>query len=127
MRAVDTNVLIRLLTQDEPAQAARAAALLKREEIWIAKTVVLETVWVLRSLYDFEQARIVQALRALAGLERVYLEDPSAVAFAFELADSGLDLADALHVSSMGEAKSFVTFDEKLVVRARKLAPVSAL
>ncbi len=127
MRAVDTNVLIRLLTQDEPAQAARVAALLKREEIWIAKTVLLETVWVLRSLYDFEQARIVEALRALAGLERVYLEDPATVAFAFELADSGLDLADALHVSSMGQARSFVTFDEKLVARARKLAPVSAL
>lgn len=37
MQAVDTNILVRFLTQDDPAQAARATALIKREEIWIAR------------------------------------------------------------------------------------------
>jgi predicted nucleic-acid-binding protein len=48
MLAVDTNVLVRLLTGDEPKQAAAARALFAAEPIWIAKTVFLETGWVLR-------------------------------------------------------------------------------
>ncbi len=127
MRAVDTNVLVRLLANDDPAQSARAAALLKREQVWIAKTVLLETAWVLRSLYGFKQAQVVSALRSLAGLENVRLEDPLIIANALNWADAGMDIADALHLASMGAAASFVTFDEKLVARARKFAPVTAL
>lgn len=127
MQAVDTNILVRFLTQDDPAQAARATALIKREEIWIAKTVLLETAWVLRSLYAFDQSRIMSALRALAGLDHVNLEDSVSIARAFELADAGLDFADALHLVSMDKAESFVTFDRKFATRARKLAPVSVL
>ena len=43
MIAVDTNVLIRLITRDDPRQAARAASLMQTEEVWIGKTVLLET------------------------------------------------------------------------------------
>jgi predicted nucleic-acid-binding protein len=127
MQAVDTNVLVRFLTQDDAAQAARATALIKRQEVWIAKTVLLETAWVLRSLYAFDQARIVAALRSLAGLENARLEDSGSIARAFELADAGLDFADALHLVSMGAAESFVTFDRKFASRARKLASVVTL
>ena len=43
--AVDTNVLVRLLTGDDPAQAARAAALFAQEHVFIPKSVLLETAW----------------------------------------------------------------------------------
>jgi predicted nucleic-acid-binding protein len=127
MLAVDTNVLIRLLTADDKAQAERAAALFEREDVWIAKTVLLEAAWVLRSLYAFDQARVVDALRAVAGLSSVKMEDAACVARAFELADAGIDFADALHVASIGSAEAFVTFDRKFASRARKLAPVKAI
>ena len=48
MLAVDTNLVVRLLTNDEPAQAKRAAAAFAANEIYIAKSVLLETEWVLR-------------------------------------------------------------------------------
>jgi predicted nucleic-acid-binding protein len=127
MQAVDTNVVVRLLTQDDKAQSARAATLFKRNEIWIAKTVLLETAWVLRSLYAFDQSRITAALRDVAGLENVRVEDSAAVARAFQLTDAGLDFADALHLVSMGEAESFATFDRRIAAKAKKLAPVTLL
>ena len=56
MIAVDTNVLVRLLTGDDLKQAAAARSLFAAGPIWIAKTVLLETAWVLRSLYGFEES-----------------------------------------------------------------------
>ena len=52
MIAVDTNVLVRLLTGDDPAQTRRAADLFAQESILIPKTVLLETEWVLRYRYE---------------------------------------------------------------------------
>lgn len=127
MQAVDTNVLVRLLTQDDKDQSSRAVSLFKGHDIWIAKTVLLETAWVLRSLYAFDQQRIVAALRDIAGLENVQIEDSAAVARAFQLSDAGLDFADALHLVSMGAAESFATFDRKFAAKAKKLASVTAL
>ena len=127
MRAVDTNVVVRLLTQDDLAQAARAAALIKREQVWVAKTVMLETGWVLRSLYGYKQKEVIAALRSFSGLKHVRLEDSHLIARALDWADAGMDFADALHVASMGPATSFVSFDEKLVARAKPFATVTTL
>ena len=118
MIAVDTNVLVRVLTRDDAGQFSRATALFDSEEIWIAKTVLLETEWELRRLHGFSAAELGAALRALAGLSNVHFEDEVAVARAFELWSKGLDFADALHLVSRGEAEEFATFDEKLVKRA---------
>lgn len=126
MIAVDTNVVIRLLTQDEPRQARRAVALFRSEEIWLPKTVLLEAEWVLRSLYDFPAERTVAALRKLAALSNVRTEDAAAVAAALDWAALGLDFADALHLASRVEAATFVSFDRSLVKRARR-AGVSGL
>jgi len=52
MIAVDTNVLVRLLTGDDPAQTQRAVELFAQESILIPKTVLLETEWVLRYRYE---------------------------------------------------------------------------
>ncbi len=122
MVAVDTNVLVRYLTRDDPKQAARAASLVESQEAWIAKTVLLETAWVLESLYGYGEVTIAGALRKLAGLESVRLEDPLAVAKALDWSSAGLDLADALHVASSGAAERFATIDEKLARRASRQA-----
>ncbi|MCP5410517.1 MAG: PIN domain-containing protein, partial [Chromatiaceae bacterium] len=52
MIGVDTNVLVRLLTRDDEAQFRKALKLFQQEEIFIPKTVFLETEWVLRYAYD---------------------------------------------------------------------------
>lgn len=56
MVAVDTNVLVRLLVNDDARQARRARALFEREEIFISPTVLLESEWVLRSAYGLAPA-----------------------------------------------------------------------
>ncbi len=68
-------------------------------------------------------------LRGVAGLPNVELEDTGAVADALAALERGLDFADALHLASSGGATRFVTFDRRLVRRARdgaKLEVVAA-
>jgi predicted nucleic-acid-binding protein len=120
MIAVDTNVLVRLLTGDDPKQGAAARALFARESIWIAKTVLLETEWVLRSLYGFEEGAIRDAFTKLLGLKNVRAEDESSVAAALSLTAHGIEFADALHLSSRPPDTQFVSFDRSFVQRARR-------
>jgi predicted nucleic-acid-binding protein len=120
MIAVDTNVLVRLLTGDEPKQQAAARSLFASEPIWIAKTVLLETAWVLRSLYGFEESAIHDAFTKLLGLKNVNVEDESSVAAALALTMHGIELADAMHLSSRPAEVVFVSFDKSFVQRARR-------
>ncbi len=120
MVAVDTNVLVRLLTDDDRAQTAAARDLFAREQIWVAKTVLLETGWVLRSLYKFEEGAIREALEKLLGLANVEVEDAPAVIAALGLMGHGIDLADAMHVSSRPRDAAFATFDESFLRRAKR-------
>lgn len=120
MVAVDTNVLVRLLTGDDPAQARAARALFSRERIWLAKTVLLETAWVLRSLYGFDEGAIGDAFTKLLGLKNVEAEDEAGLAAALALTGRGVEFADALHLSSRPEGAGFVTFDKAFVRRAKR-------
>src|SRR5260370_27520750 len=122
MVAVDTNVLVRLITQDDAAQEARAARLFQREQVWIAKTVLLETEWVLRYVYGFSAKDITDALQGLAGLSAVHLEDPVAVNQALSWLDAGVDFADGLHLASCGETTRFASFHARLIQTAANLA-----
>jgi predicted nucleic acid-binding protein len=120
--AVDTNVVIRLLTGDDPGQAARARTLFENEAVRLPKTVVLETEWVLRRLYGFAQDQVAAALTALVALPNVRCEDEAAVVAALEWAKNGLDFADALHLASARSANTFATFDAELASRAAAIA-----
>ena len=126
MIAVDTNVLVRLLTGDEPKQEAAARSLFASEPVWIAKTVLLETAWVLHSLYGFEESAIHDTFTKLLGLKNVNVEDESSVAAALALTMHGIELADAMHLSSRPPEAVFSSFDKSFVQRARR-AKVSAI
>ena len=121
MTAVDTNVLVRLLTGDDLKQAAAARSLFAAGPIWIAKTVLLETGWVLRSLYGFEDSAVRNAFTKLLGLKNVHTEDESSVAAALALTVHGIELADAMHLSSRPPGAVFVSFDQSFVRRARRV------
>ena len=126
MFAVDTNVLVRLLTGDDPKQEAAARSLFAAGPIWIAKTVLLETNWVLRSLYGFDEGSIRLAFTKLLGLKNVHAEDESSVAAALALTVHGIEFADAMHLSSRPPGAVFVSFDKPFIRRARR-AGVSAI
>jgi predicted nucleic acid-binding protein len=121
MRAVDTNIIIRFLTNDDAEQAARARRLFDHEDVFVPIPVLLETEWVLRAVYGFAAADVVGALRRFAGLPHVSVENASVAAQALDWADHGLDLADALHLSAAQQHDGFISFDRQLARIARKL------
>jgi predicted nucleic-acid-binding protein len=129
MIALDTNVWVRYVTNDEPDQAKRALAVLaEAEEIFVAKTTLLELEWVLRAAYALSTAAIIRALRHILGLPNVQVEMPNQLEKAIDFYEHGLDFADALHLASNPEGVSFYTFDTAFIKRARSLkAPVKAL
>lgn len=128
MLAVDTNVLVRFLARDDAGQTARVDNLFRRNRIWIPKTVLLETEWVLRATYSFDKNRILSDFRGLLGLSTAQAEDAAAVAKALEWYSAGMDFADALHLASSNYASAFATFDRGLAQRATqvKALPVVA-
>jgi predicted nucleic-acid-binding protein len=127
MTAVDTNILVRLLTGDDPKQAAEARALFMAEPIWIAKTVLLETGWVLRSLYKFEDRAISDAFRKLLGLKNVRAEDEQSVADALALTANGIEFAEAMHLSSRPAGAVFASLDQSFIRRARRAGAAEVL
>jgi predicted nucleic-acid-binding protein len=124
MVAVDTNIIVRLLTQDNEFQYQKSREIFQVQDVFIADTVILETEWVLRFAYKFKPAEISQALRKLFGLPNVYLVNASLINQALEWHESGLDFADAFHLAQSQHFPQFYTFDEKFVKRAKGLIPI---
>lgn len=122
MIAVDTNVLVRYVTNDDPRQAARAVELLARDErIFVAKSVLREMEWVLRAVYELPRKSVLKAMLHVLGLPNVQAELPEQVALALDYYERGLDFADALHLAAGSDVRALYTFDVKFARRARSL------
>ena len=119
MLAIDTNVVVRYLTGDDPVQSPQARDLVDGNEIHVSRTVMLESDWVLRSAYGFAPTQVSAALRAFAGLPRVNVETPALLALALDRAEGGMDFADALHLGAAESCEALVTFDRKFVAAAK--------
>jgi predicted nucleic-acid-binding protein len=126
--AVDTNVLVRLVTNDDPVQSPRAARLFVEEDVFVSRTVLLEVEWVLRGAYDLPSSAIQSAFERLMSVPSVTLEDAAGVARALTWFGGGMDFADALHLaSSAAPATKLCTFDKAFARRARKLGTTPAV
>jgi predicted nucleic-acid-binding protein len=119
--AVDTNIVVRLLMGDDAEQAGVAIQLFEREAIFIAKSVILETEWVLRRGYRQTSSAIARALENLVALPNVTFEDIGGVRQALVWHQSGMDFADALHLAASARATRFATFDRDMVKVAKRL------
>jgi predicted nucleic-acid-binding protein len=124
MIAVDTNLLVRLLTNDDPVEAKRALRVMESDDILIPKTVLLETEWVLRHGYVLAREIIAQSFQKLLGIPNVKTEDQQTVNQALRWYQEGLDFADALHLASSAKADRFATFDRDFVKKASKLGSI---
>ena len=118
MRAVDTNVLVRALVRDDPAQAARAQSVIGGQAIYIPVTVMLELEWVLRSRYAFAPKQVAQALALIASLGNATVGERQAVLAATVRVAQGWDFAEALHHALSEGCDDFVTLDADLARRA---------
>ncbi len=81
MRAVDTNVLVRLLARDDPKQAAAAESFVAGGA-WVSHLVLAETTWVLATVYSRSAAQIAAAIAHLLEHETLVVQDPDVVALA---------------------------------------------
>jgi predicted nucleic-acid-binding protein len=124
---LDTNVVVRVLTRDDPVQAERAARLFAGGRLWLAKTVLLECEWVLRSAYSLQPTTILAAFRSLLGYPPLEVEDKPAVLRALRWYEAGLDFADALHLASLDATDRFASFDRGLAQRAAELDEAPAV
>jgi predicted nucleic-acid-binding protein len=120
VRALDTNVLVRALVQDDAVQGRRAQACLSAQPVYIPVTVILELEWVLRSRYGYAPKAIADAMEKLAILENAVVGEQAAVVAAAAKLRRGWDFADALHHSLAAGCDDFATFDTTLSRRARR-------
>lgn len=121
MIALDTNVIVRIVTGDDPEQVKVAREIFESESLWVCKTVLLETEWVLRYSYKLSPEPIRLAFRKLLGYPRLQVEDRDSVLRALAFFEAGMDFADALHLASIGDAHRFATFDREIMKAARRL------
>jgi predicted nucleic-acid-binding protein len=121
MIAVDTNILVRYVTNDDFLQAQQAKKLLSENHVFISKTVILEMEWVLRAVYKLPQANVLKAMLTILGLLNVLVEDMYQIAEAIEYYKGGLDFADALHYVANKQIDTFYTFDEKFIKKSQSL------
>jgi predicted nucleic-acid-binding protein len=83
MRAVDANLLVRLLVRDDPAQVKLAEAFVSGGA-WVSHLVLAETVWVLDAVHERTPAQIGKAVELLLNHEHLALQDPDVVGRALE-------------------------------------------
>ena len=81
MRAIDTNVLVRLLARDDAGQT-RAAESFVAGGAWVSHLVLAETAWVLDAVYERTRAQIADAVAKLLEHDRLALDQPEVVAAA---------------------------------------------
>src|SRR5215831_15786698 len=100
MRAIDTNVLVRLLTRDDRLQVAAAERFVERGA-WVSHLVVAETMGVLDTVYQRPAKDIAVAIKQLLSHESLVLQEPDVVADALALFQSRLSVgfSDCLMLS----------------------------
>lgn len=118
--AVDTNVLVRAVVQDDPKQSEIASKTVKAEVLAVATSCLCEFVWVLRQVYGFRHSAIAATIRELLAAGNVETNRP-AVDAGLAMLDAGGDFADGV-IAYEGfwlGGEVFVSFDRKCIERLR--------
>jgi predicted nucleic-acid-binding protein len=117
MRAVDTNLLVRLLVRDDATQTAAAETFIENGA-WVSQLVLAETLWVLDAVYERTSAQIARAIDLLLNHEHLTLQDADVVALALEnfQARPSLGFSDCLLLEVARKAGHLPlgTFDKRL-------------
>lgn len=118
-RLIDTNIIIRFLTQDTPVQAKKIENLLKKaekEELEIPDFILTEIVWVLISFYKLKKKEVIEKLEGILAFEKFKLER-SVLKKAIEIyRDYNISFVDA-YLSALaikGNYQKLYSFDKRL-------------
>jgi len=116
MRAVDTNLLIRLITDDDEAQARTAEGFIA-SGAWISHIILAEATWVLASAFDLSRAKIAEAVDMLLNHNALAIQDSEVVvaALAHFREYAGVEFSDCLALETARRAGHlpFGTFDRR--------------
>jgi predicted nucleic-acid-binding protein len=117
MRAVDTNVVVRLVTRDDPRQTARAEAFVAKGA-WVSHIVLVEVIWVLDSVFELPQKQLATAIDMLLNHRDLVLQEPEVVsaALARYRRRPRLGFSDCMVLESARKAGHvpLATFDKEL-------------
>ncbi len=119
MIAIDTNVLVRVLVNDPTAEEQCRLArelITSYGEVWVCQIVLVETIWVLESVYHFPKEQIILVLEKLSQHPHLHLEDAEKVKSAVTVfRASNADFADCLILHDAQRRQLVLhTFDRKL-------------
>ncbi len=117
MRAVDTNVLVRLITRDDAAQVAAAESFVS-SGAWVSQLVLVEAVWVLTSVFKLDAQAQAKAIEMLLNHRDLTVQDSEVVVAALEhfRRRPKVDFSDCLllEVARKAGHLPLATFDRQL-------------
>ena len=117
MRAVDTNVLVRLIARDDPRQVSAAEAFVANGA-WVSNLALAEATWVLSSVHELKSPQIATAVGMLLNHQNLILQDPDVVSGALNrfLERPGIGFSDCLMLQVAAKAGHLPlgTFDRNL-------------
>lgn len=126
MTALDTNVLVRFLTQDDEGQFQKVLRMLngKRATFFVCDLVLVETDWVLRGLYHWTGDEVADAFARLTTIHNLVFEDEARLRSSLKALREGADLADELIIRNCRHrgASDFATFDKEIIRRHKPFA-----
>lgn len=124
MKAIDTNVVIRIVAEDDIEQTRIALAAVGAGA-FVSSGVLIETEWVLRSSYRMSRAAIVTALEEFLVLEGIEFINLDAIRWVLGRYASGADFADMMHLVDAAKHDAFLTFDRDIQRDAGEDAPLT--
>lgn len=121
MKALDTNILVRFLVKDDENQSESVYRLFKKAEsekdaFFVPLLVILETVWVLKAVYEISRPDILDAINDILYLPILKFEgQPTLKRFLIDAQENSADLSDVLIACSarMSGSKTVLSFDKK--------------
>ena len=117
MRAIDTNVLVRLITGDEPAQVEIARDFVAKG-VWVSHVVLVETVWVLGEAYDLGHPQVAEVIEMLLNHQQLTLQDAEVVRAALDCYEQrpavGFSDCMVLEIARKAGHLPLGTFDKRL-------------
>jgi predicted nucleic-acid-binding protein len=119
MISIDTNIVVRLIVEDDAEQVRRSRAAIKANGAIVGPSVLLEAAWVLGRSYKLTAATIATAFSVMAAAEEFRL--PNWASALQDCVAAGVDISDAIHLFEASPDCAFATFDDKLVARSSRV------
>ena len=125
MKAIDTNILVRWITRDDPVQSPVADRILS-DPVFVTLTVLVELAWTLGGKpYRFGRAEVAAALRLVLATRTITVQREDGLDWAIARFAAGADIADMLHLVASRGADGFVSFERRLADLAGPDTPIA--